>query len=102
MKEKHPHNKMLSRTSSIEIIRSKTVLLQESEGEEKNLESTTMNIVTESNKAKFEAIELKIQVDPSTTHPGGISYTRGESDRHRIFCVIIHRKFRRRTSTTPQ
>ena len=75
-KEKHPPKKMLSRTSSIEIMRSKTVLLQNSEGEEERMESTTMNIVTEYNKAKFEAIELKITVDPSPTHPGGISYTR--------------------------
>ena len=76
MTEKHLPKKTLSRTSSIEIMRSKTVLLQNGEAEEKMLESTTMNIVTESNKAKFEAIELKIQVDPLSTHPGGISYTR--------------------------
>ena len=68
--------KMLSRTSSIEIMRSKTVLLQNGDDEEKMMESTIMNIQTEPSKATFEAIELKIHVDASPSHPGGVSYTR--------------------------
>lgn len=72
--------KMLSRTSSFEIIRSKTVFLQNGEDGDQKLESTTMNIHPSPNKAKFEAIELKIQVSPAPHHPGGISYTRMTDD----------------------
>ena len=76
IKEVSVPRKMLSRTSSFEILRSKTVFLQDGDDREQRLESTTMNIHTDPSKTKFEAVELKIQVSPSPHHPGGISYTR--------------------------
>jgi len=64
--------KLLSRTSSFEVLRSKTILLDQ------DVDRTTMNI--QHTSASFATVELRIQVSPSPHNPGGISYTRLNDD----------------------
>merc|ERR1719347_445622 len=73
--ETPPKKVVLSRTSSFEVIKSKTLVLDQ------ELERTTMNIQhAEAPSTPLQAVELKIQVSPSPTQAGHFTFTRMDND----------------------
>jgi len=70
-----PIRKVLSRTSSFEVIRSKTIILEETN---ERLERTTMNITQ--TKEPPQAVELKIKVKSPVSRPAVMVQTKTESN----------------------
>merc|ERR1719494_836678 len=70
-----PIRKVLSRTSSFEVIRSKTIILEETN---ERLERTTMNITQ--TKEPPQAVELKIKVKSPVSRPAILVQTKTESN----------------------
>merc|ERR1719495_2418916 len=70
-----PIRKVLSRTSSFEVIRSKTIILEETN---ERLERTTMNITQ--TKEPPQAVELKIKVKSPVSRPAIMVQTKAESN----------------------
>merc|ERR1719187_1559718 len=66
---------VLSRTSSFEVIRSKTIILEETN---ERLERTTMNITQ--TKEPPQAVELKIKVKSPVPRPAIMVQTKAESN----------------------
>merc|ERR1719362_523891 len=70
-----PVRKVLSRTSSFEVIRSKTIILEETN---ERMERTTMNITQ--TKEPPKAVELKINVRSPVSRPAIMLQTKREEN----------------------